>query len=172
MKRSLAGMNFIEQSEADDQHLQEYPSGWWVSGVCLQHIGRWKNGLSPGSRLQIGMGLEVLPNQAAMTYEFNNLIRNGTWSLVLLDLSLNLVGCKCVYCIKHKDDGDLYKARLDAKEFHHLGNDSLRTFNLVVKPTTLCLVLNIALSSNWPLCQLDVNNAYLQSTLTDTIYMT
>jgi hypothetical protein len=40
----------------------------------------------------------------------------------------------------------------------------------VVKPTTIQTVLSLGLSRHWPIHQLDVNNAFLHGSLTETIY--
>lgn len=99
-----------------------------------------------------------------MSDEFNALLRNGTWDLVPPNSSENLVGCKWVFRIKRKPDGsvDKFKARLVAKGFHQRPDiDYSDTFSPVVKPTTIRLVLSLALSRAWSLRQLDVNNAFL-----------
>ncbi|RVW20751.1 Retrovirus-related Pol polyprotein from transposon RE2 [Vitis vinifera] len=85
----------------------------------------------------------------AMFEEYDALVRNGTWELVPSDSSHNIVGCF------HQ------QPRLD---YHD-------TFSLVVKPTTVRLVLSLAVSHGWSLRQLDVNNAFLQGHLSKVVYM-
>lgn len=85
-----------------------------------------------------------------------------------------MVGCKWVFRIKRKPDGsiDKFKARLVTKGFHQRpGVDFTENFSPVVKPTTIHLVLSIAISRGWPLCQFDVNNAFLHGSLTDEVFM-
>lgn len=92
-----------------------------------------------------------------MSEEFNALIRNGTWELVAPLPSQNLVGCKWVFRIKRKPNGsiDRYKARLVAKGFHQRpGIDYTETFSPVIKPTTIRVVLCLAITQGWPLRQL------------------
>ena len=110
----------------------------------------------------------------AMNVEFTALMKNGTWTLVPPRPTMNLVGCKWVFRIKRKPDGsiDRYKARLVAKGFHQQpGIDYSDTFSPVVKPTTIRVVLSIAVSANWSICQLDVQNAFLHGTLEEDVYM-
>ena len=109
-----------------------------------------------------------------MDEEFSTLQRQHTWSLVLAAPGINLVGCKWVYKLKLHKDGSIacYKARLVAKGFHQqAGIDYTETFSLVVKPTTVRLVLAIAMSFHWSLRQLDVSNAFLHGFMKEEVYM-
>ncbi|RVW94165.1 Retrovirus-related Pol polyprotein from transposon RE1 [Vitis vinifera] len=110
----------------------------------------------------------------AMSAEFDALLRNGTWDLVPSHPTQNLVGCKWIFRTKYLPNGsiDRYKARLVAKGFHQRpGIDYSETFSPVIKPTTVRLVLSLAVSQGWSLRQLDVNNAFLQGTLTEDVFM-
>jgi histone deacetylase 1/2 len=111
----------------------------------------------------------------AMNKEFDALLVNGTWTLVPKPPNANLVGCKWVYKVKRKADGNIehFKAHLVAKGFHQQkGVDFGETFSPVVKPPIVRLVLSLAVSHGWYLRQIDVQNAFLHSLLHKDVFMT
>jgi hypothetical protein len=110
----------------------------------------------------------------AMHDEFSALIDNETWELVPRHPNMNVIRCMWLFKHKYKSDGSLerYKARLvcDGRS-QQVGIDCEETFSPVVKPATIRTVLSIALTQGWELNQLDVKNAFLHGSLSETVYM-
>ena len=110
----------------------------------------------------------------AMSTELTALMKHGTWDLVPTPPNCTPVGYKWVFRVKRKADGsvDKFKARLVAKGYtQRPGLDYKETFSPVVRPATIRCALTIAVMNGWPLRQMDINNAFLHGTLTETVYM-
>lgn len=85
---------------------------------------------------------------------FHALLANKTWKLVSSSSSQKLVGCKWVFRTKRNANGSFQcrKTRLVAKGYHqHEGLDFGESFSSVVKPSTIRMVLALAVSAGWRL---------------------
>ncbi|GJU39567.1 ribonuclease H-like domain-containing protein [Tanacetum coccineum] len=101
--------------------------------------------------------------------------RNNTWVLADLPVGRKAIGSKWIFKINYKASSEIhrYKARLVAQGFgQRKGIDYEETFSLVVEMVIVRCLIGIAVSKNWPLFQLDVNNAFLYGDLDEEVYMT
>ena len=109
----------------------------------------------------------------AMSIELTALMKHGTWDLVLPPSNYTPMGCKWVFRVKRHADGsvDIFNARLVVKGYDQCpGIDYKETFSPVVKPATFRTVLSIYIMKGWDLRQMDVNNAFLNGALTETVF--
>ena len=109
-----------------------------------------------------------------MQHEYQALLRNHTWSLVPPPPSAHIVGCRWIYKLKYLPNGSVerHKARLVAQGFTKTpGVDYFDTFSPIVKPCTIRLILTLAVSFQWPIRQLDVENAFLNGDLQEEVFM-
>jgi hypothetical protein len=105
--------------------------------------------------------------------EYATLLSNHTWDLVPCPPGTNVVTGKWLFRNKLTSDGSLdsYKARWVLRGFTQRPRVNYdETFSPVVKFATVRAVLSLALSRNWAIHQLDVKNAFLHDTLTETVY--
>lgn len=109
-----------------------------------------------------------------MRDEYHALLTNNTWTLMPLPPNRSVIGCKWVFRVKENADGTInkYKARLVEKGYDQCqGLDFHETFSPVVKPATIRTMLSIALTFNWKIFQIDVNNAFLNGILKEEVFM-
>ncbi|GJV85873.1 nucleotide-binding alpha-beta plait domain-containing protein [Tanacetum coccineum] len=83
------------------------------------------------------------PWRQAMKEEYDALMKNGTWSLVPCASNTNVVD----------------------------GIDFQETFWPVAKSSTIRAVLSLTVTNNWPICQLDIQNAFLHGNHKEQVYM-
>ncbi|GKV05570.1 hypothetical protein SLEP1_g17568 [Rubroshorea leprosula] len=98
----------------------------------------------------------------------------GTWELVPRTNIKNVISCKWVFRVKRNKAGGIerYKAHLVAKGFHQRpGSDYFNTFSPMIKPTTIRIVLSLAVNKNWHGRQVHVNNAFLHGKLEEELFM-
>jgi histone deacetylase 1/2 len=130
--------------------------------------------VTDGKPSSIRAALEIPAWKAAMDAEFSALQCNQTWRLVCARSGLNVIDSRWVYKVKWKPDGsvDRFKARLMAKGFkQHHSVDYDDTYSPMIKPTTIRVVLSLAMMQGWQIQQLDVDNAFLHGHLEEDVYM-
>jgi hypothetical protein len=108
-----------------------------------------------------------------MEEEYDALITNNTWDLVPHPVGSNVITSKQIFKYKLNSDSTLgrYKARWVLHGFTQRPDvDYDETFSPVVKPATVRTVLSLAASRSCPVQQLDVTNAFLHGTPSETVY--
>ena len=109
-----------------------------------------------------------------MVDEMTALYSTGTWDHFVLPFGKVPVGCRWVYIVKVDLDGqvDRLKACLVVKGYTQVyGYDYGSTFFPVAKIAYIRLLLSMAAMCFWPLCQLDIKNAFLHGDLAEEVYM-
>lgn len=167
-------------SSKSQDHVPIFPPPYPISSVISYES------LSPSYRPYVlAYYLEREPKtfRQAMTYdiwtqlvkvELDALEQNRTWDIVSLPLGKNVVGCRWIFTLKYNSDGTVErpKSRLVAQGFtQQEGVDYVEKFSLVVKLTSVKLLLSLAAAKGWTLTQMDVSNAFLHGDLDEEIYM-
>ena len=97
---------------------------------------------------------------------------NETWTLVDGPKNAKIIQGRWVFTTKRTAQGTKHKARFVAKGFSQTaGVDYQETYASVLTQTSLRLLIHLAVTFDWPLCQKDFTTAYLNAHLTLPIYM-
>jgi hypothetical protein len=163
--------NIVKPREFRDGTVR-YGPGHHFAAAAIQNLTTDQAAVTEPATVQ-----EALHSSAwkeAMDHEYHAQLKNGTWDLVPPKQGINLIDSRWVYKIKRKADGsvDRFKARLVAKGFkQQYGVDYLETYSPIVKPTTVRVLLSLAVSKGWHLHQIDIQNAFLHGYLEEEVYM-
>ena len=109
-----------------------------------------------------------------MQDQLNSLNDNSTWTLVDRPKDKKVITGRWVYKIKTDEQGniDKFKARYVAKSFMQVpGLDFYETLSPTCKPETMRTLFALAAQWGPELHQMDVKTVYLNSLLTETVYM-
>ncbi|GKC62254.1 retrovirus-related pol polyprotein from transposon TNT 1-94 [Tanacetum coccineum] len=110
----------------------------------------------------------------AMKDELAALERNETWTITSIPEGHKPITSKWVFKTKYKPNETVerLKARLVVRGFNQQeGLDYKDTFSPVAKLATVRVLIALATVKQWPLHQLDINNAFLHGYIDDEIYM-
>ncbi|KAL2235941.1 UNVERIFIED_CONTAM: Retrovirus-related Pol polyprotein from transposon RE1 [Sesamum indicum] len=135
------------------------------------HKPSWLNDFEPRSYKQAA---DIPHWVEAMKLELAALERNQTWKVVPLSAGKTPIGCKWVFKSKLREDVSVerHKARIVAKGYTQVeGVDYNERFSPVAKCVTVRLFLTLASAFQWPLHEIDINNAFLHGHLDEEIYM-
>ena len=110
----------------------------------------------------------------AMNEEMKSMKTNDVWDLVSLPEGAKPIGCKWIFKTKRDSKGNIerYKARLVAKGFTQKeGMDYNETFSPVSSKDSFRIIMALVAHFDLELHQMDVNIAFLNGDIDETIYM-
>src|SRR5882672_4586560 len=121
-------------------------------------------------------GSETSDWRDAIEAELSQVEKLRTFDLVIPPLDANIIPSGYAFRRKRNEDGKIvrYKARLIAKGYRQcFGIDYSDTYAPTVRPSTLCVLLSLAVQRSSVIEQADVKNAYLNAPLKpdEVIYM-
>ena len=149
-----------------DSSLVVRGSGYFMSHAYV--VSTKKNGV-PMTYKQAMLSDECEKWKIAMDSEMSAHYSNNTWDLVTLPKDRKAIGNRWVFT--KKDDGR-YKARLVAQGFSQVpGEDYLATFSPVIRYESVKLLLAFSAVDGRVVHQMDVDTAFLNGTVEETLYM-
>jgi hypothetical protein len=110
----------------------------------------------------------------AMTEEYQSIIKNDVWEIVLRPKNKDVVSSKWIFKIKHVVDGSIekYKARFVARGFSQKeGIDYEETFALVARYTSIRTIIALAAKKKWKLNQMHAKTAFLNGVIEEEVYI-
>ena len=133
-------------------------------------------GAEPRTAAEALSGPQAAEWRAAIDSEMQAMTEFGVWDPYLVELpsGKTAVDSKLVFKIKTDEKGRVvkYKARFVARGFSQRpGEDFGETYSPVAMLTTVRLLLALAAVHGWPVHVVDVNNAFLNASLTEEIYL-
>jgi hypothetical protein len=112
--------------------------------------------------------------QDAMTEEYQSILKNDVWDIVLRLEGKSMVTSKWIYKIKHATNGSVekYKARFVARGFSQVeGVDYDETFAPVSRYTSIRTIIALVASMGWKLHQMDVKTTFLNGEIEEEVYI-
>jgi hypothetical protein len=110
----------------------------------------------------------------AMTEEYQSIIINDVWEVVLRSKNKNVVSSKWIYKIKHVAHRSIekHKAIFVARGFsQNEGIDYEETFSPVARYTSIRTIIALAAKMKWKLHQMDVKTTFLNGVIEEEVYI-
>ncbi|GJU21465.1 retrovirus-related pol polyprotein from transposon TNT 1-94 [Tanacetum coccineum] len=164
----------IPSAAKTDPHYPLFVSSYF-KGLLESHVAFLVNAFTSPDPTRYHQAVKHSGWVQAMNKELEALERNNTCSLTALPPGHNSISSKWVFKTKFNPNGstERLKARLVVRGFNQKeGVDYKHTFSHVAKLATVRVLIAIATAKQWPLHQLDINNAFLHGYIDEEIYMT
>jgi hypothetical protein len=110
----------------------------------------------------------------AMAEEYQSILKNDVWDIVLRPEGKFVVTSKWIYKIKHAADGsvDKYKVRFVARGFSQMeGIHYEETFALVSRYTSVRTIIALVAFMGWKLHQMDIKTTFLNGEIEEEVYI-
>nr|GEY45554.1 hypothetical protein [Tanacetum cinerariifolium] len=143
-------------------------------GIPQQHIAFLANVFAQPEPTRFQQDIQHPGWVEAMNKELKAMEKNNTWTLTELPSGHKAITSKWVYKTNFKPTGiiERLKARLVVRGFNQKeGLNYKHTFSPVAKLSTIRVLIAIATAKEWPLHQVDINNAFLRGFNDKEIYM-
>jgi hypothetical protein len=112
--------------------------------------------------------------KVVMMEEYQSIMNNDVWEVVLRPKENSVVTSKWVYNRKHDVDGsiDKYKVIFVARGFSQQeGKDYDEMFALFSRYTSIISIISLAASMGWSLHQMDVNTTFINGAIEEEVYI-
>ena len=168
IQRAFSAMEQLIQAQDQDK-----PVDWALAGI---EVGIKANQIPIPLTYEEAVGDPKWGHmwKDACDKEITALVANRTWDATVLLKGVNLVSSKWVFDVKGNADGSVnkFKARIVARGFSQkYGIDFEETFAPTVRHDTLRVFMAIVAQEDLECHQVDVNNAFTESALSEQIYM-
>jgi hypothetical protein len=110
----------------------------------------------------------------AMMEEYQSIMKNDVWDIVMRPEEKSVVTSKWIYKIKHATDRSIekHKVRFVARGFSQVeGIDYEETFSFVAWYTSIRMIIALASSMGWRLHQMDVKTTFLNGEIEEEVYI-
>ena len=109
-----------------------------------------------------------------MVEEYDSIVCNDVWDVVLRPVRKSIVTSRWLYKTKIAADGSMekHKARFVARGFSQIeGVDYDETFTPVARYTSIRTIIAIAAEMGWCIHQMDVKTAFLNGFIEEEVYI-
>jgi hypothetical protein len=109
-----------------------------------------------------------------MQIEYDDQVRRDTFIIITSSYDVKSITSKWVYKIKENPDESIsrFKVRWVAHDYRQIEDlDYEKKYASVIKSDTSRILLSIAASLNWKICELDVKLAFLNEIMNRIIYI-